>query len=234
MSVDIITGDARLALPTIAHADVVITDPVWPNCPEGLLQGWDRPTELLAETLCLLPAGVKRLVIVLRSDSDPRFLSAVPRQWPFFNAHWMQYAIPGYIGRKLGGNEIAYAFGEPVPYAKGRGLIPSVSPKAQPSDRRANGHPCSRAISHMEWLVNWWSEPGETVLDPFAGSGTVGLAANRLGRHAILIEIDPDHAANARMRVDRKVIVDGAPAGDLLRLMEPDEEPRADDQDAAA
>ncbi len=157
---------------------------------------------MLAEALQRLPQSVKRLVIVLRSDSDPRFLQAVPERWPFFNAHWLQYVMPGYIGRKLGGNEIAYAFGEPVPSAEGRRVIPSVSPKAQPSSRAPNGHPCSRSITHMKWLVEWWSDFGETVLDPFAGSGTVGLAAEHLGRNSILIEFDANYAEMARERLE--------------------------------
>ena len=40
-----------------------------------------------------------------------------------------------------------------------------------------------------------------TVLDPFGGSGTVGLVADRLGRDAILIELNPDYADMARERI---------------------------------
>ena len=40
-----------------------------------------------------------------------------------------------------------------------------------------------------------------TVLDPFAGSGTVGLVADRLGRDAILIELNPEYAAMAERRI---------------------------------
>ncbi|MDE0392609.1 MAG: site-specific DNA-methyltransferase [Rhodospirillales bacterium] len=43
---------------------------------------------------------------------------------------------------------------------------------------------------------------GGTVLDPFGGSGTVGLVADRLKRAAILIEISPDYAEMARQRID--------------------------------
>ena len=39
------------------------------------------------------------------------------------------------------------------------------------------------------------------VLDPFAGSGTVGLVADQLGRDAILIEINPTYAAMAKERI---------------------------------
>ena len=40
-----------------------------------------------------------------------------------------------------------------------------------------------------------------TVLDPFGGAGTTGLVADRLGRNAILIELNPDYVALARQRV---------------------------------
>jgi len=200
MPVQIMNTDCRTVLPGI-QADVVITDPVWPNCPAGLLDGHDRPRDLLSEALDLLAPSVKRLVIVLRSDSDPRFLQAVPSRWPFFNAAWLAYAVPGYIGRKLGGNEIAYCFGQPIPSREGQRVIPSIGPKAQPHDRRANGHPCSRALIHMEWLVRWWSEPGELILDPFAGSGTTGLAADRLGRDAILLELRTEYCEIAERRI---------------------------------
>jgi DNA modification methylase len=42
---------------------------------------------------------------------------------------------------------------------------------------------------------------GGTVLDPFGGSGTVGLVADRLGRNAILIDLNPEYCAMARQRI---------------------------------
>ena len=42
---------------------------------------------------------------------------------------------------------------------------------------------------------------GGTVLDPFAGAGTTGLVADRLGRNAILIELNPEYAAMAQRRI---------------------------------
>ncbi len=43
---------------------------------------------------------------------------------------------------------------------------------------------------------------GGTVLDPFGGAGTTGLVADRLGRNAVLIELNPDYAAMARRRIE--------------------------------
>lgn len=42
---------------------------------------------------------------------------------------------------------------------------------------------------------------GGTVLDPFGGAGTTGLMASRLGRNAILIELNPEYAAMAERRI---------------------------------
>ncbi len=47
------------------------------------------------------------------------------------------------------------------------------------------------------------SKEGDTVLDPFGGSGTTGYVANRLGRHAIIIEINPKYADIARNRTNQ-------------------------------
>jgi site-specific DNA-methyltransferase (adenine-specific) len=201
MTTRILVGDCRNVLRTLEHADTVITDPVWPNVPEGLLPGWERPEALFAEAMVLLPKSVKRLVVILRSDSDPRFLRAVPERWPFICMQALVYAVPMYLGRVLGGTEIAYGFGKPIPVREGKRVIPTWGPKAQPRDRPANGHPCSRSIVHMTWLVDWWSEKGDTILDPFCGSGTIPLAASHMQRHGIGIEIDPAYADMAERRI---------------------------------
>ena len=189
-SVTLHLGDCRDALPR-ARADAIITDPVWPNVPAGLLAGSDRPYELFAEFCQLIPESVRRLAIEMRNDSDPRFLGPIPSRFEFIQVMWCQYAMPGYLGRVLGGNKTVYVYGTPVPSAPGRRVIPSVSPKAQPGDRPPNGHPCSRALIHQEFVVNWCSDEGETILDPFMGSGTTGVAAVKLGRRFVGMEIEP-------------------------------------------
>jgi site-specific DNA-methyltransferase (adenine-specific) len=45
--------------------------------------------------------------------------------------------------------------------------------------------------THLVALASW---PAETVLDPFAGSGTTALAARKLGRKSIGIELNPEYA----------------------------------------
>ena len=45
------------------------------------------------------------------------------------------------------------------------------------------------------------SRPGDMILDPFGGAGTTGLVADRLGRDAILCELNPEYAAMAQRRI---------------------------------
>ena len=199
--VRLILGDCREVLPTLGKVDAVVTDPVWPNVPAGLIAGSDRPYELFAEFCGLIPPCVKRLAIEMRNDSDPRFLACIPGRFDFIQVMWCQYAMPGYLGRVLGGNETVYVYGSPIISQEGRRVIPSVSPKAQPGDRQPNGHPCSRALVHQEFVVNWCSDEGETILDPFCGSGTTGVAAVKLGRRFIGIEIEQKYFDIACRRI---------------------------------
>lgn len=53
----------------------------------------------------------------------------------------------------------------------------------------------------VELAILAGTKPGGVVLDPFAGAGTVGLVADRLGRDAILIELNPEYAAMAEDRI---------------------------------
>lgn len=46
------------------------------------------------------------------------------------------------------------------------------------------------------------SAVGDTVLDPFGGAGTTGLVANRAGRNAVLVELNPDYIEITRRRFD--------------------------------
>ena len=64
-----------------------------------------------------------------------------------------------------------------------------------------NGHPCPKPLPWMEWAVEKCSLPSQIILDPFCGSGTTCVAAKKLGRRWIGIEISPEYAEIARNRV---------------------------------
>jgi hypothetical protein len=63
-------------------------------------------------------------------------------------------------------------------------------------------HPCPKPEALMEWIVREFTKPGDLILDPFAGSGTTGVAAVRLGRRFIGWERDPKYHAVATRRLE--------------------------------
>ncbi len=69
-------------------------------------------------------------------------------------------------------------------------------------EARATGnHPHHKPFGVLEPLVRWYSKPGDLVLDPFAGSGSIATASVRLGRRVASIELVAEWAAVAQRRV---------------------------------
>lgn len=71
-----------------------------------------------------------------------------------------------------------------------------------------NDHPTLKPTDLIEWLIRLVTRPGQLVLDPFAGSGTTGVAAIQSGREFILIEQDEHYCEIAERRTS-----DGAQEG---------------------
>lgn len=194
----IFVGDAREIVPQLQAVNAIITDPVWPNCPPGLLTGSEDPYGLLAATL--EHAQAERVVIQMGCNSDPRFLNAVPSRWPFFRACYLEYVPPSRRGRLLYDADVAYAFGSPPPSKVGARVIPGHTKSSVVF--RSHGHPTERRLSHAQWLVKWFA--AGTVLDPFCGSGTTLEAARICGYPAIGIEINEAYADIAVRRLQQE------------------------------
>ena len=74
--------------------------------------------------------------------------------------------------------------------------------KSEGSDAGAKDlHYWGQDYGAFHTLIQRLTRPGQTVADPFAGSGTTLLAANALGRHAIGADLDPTAIETARQRV---------------------------------
>jgi site-specific DNA-methyltransferase (adenine-specific) len=69
------------------------------------------------------------------------------------------------------------------------------------SDLERTGHPTQKPIALMESLVRDFTDPGDLVLDAYAGSGTTGAACRRLGRRFLGFERDPRYHAMAERRI---------------------------------
>ena len=64
------------------------------------------------------------------------------------------------------------------------------------------GHKSQKPIALMRNLIEKFTKPGDTVFDPFMGSGTTGVACVQTGRHFIGIEKDPIYFKIATRRIE--------------------------------
>ena len=71
---------------------------------------------------------------------------------------------------------------------------------------QAMRHPTEKPLQLLEYLISKSTAVGETVLDPFMGSGTTCLAAQRLGRNSIGIELERVWYELAASRLSGEVV----------------------------
>lgn len=74
--------------------------------------------------------------------------------------------------------------------------------KADAADRLGSKHPTVKPVDLMRWLVRLVTPPGGLVLDPFAGSGTTGMACLAEGFNAVLIEREEQYYRDILRRLD--------------------------------
>lgn len=70
-------------------------------------------------------------------------------------------------------------------------------------DGNGKGHPAAFPRELARRCILLGSRAGDTVLDPFGGSGTTGEVAQQQGRHAILIELNPEYSKLSSQRVQK-------------------------------
>ena len=84
----------------------------------------------------------------------------------------------------------------------GQGPLPQQTPSK--STKQANHHPTVKPVALMSYLCRLITPPNGTILDPFCGSGSTGVAAIREGFKFVGIELNPDYAEIATRRIDHE------------------------------
>lgn len=74
---------------------------------------------------------------------------------------------------------------------------------------QGSGHPTQKPLGIVASWVRWFTEPGDLVLDPFAGTGTTLRAAKDEGRRAIGIELDEAYCETAAKRLTQDTLFGG-------------------------
>ena len=198
----LLLGDCLEILPTLGKVDAVVTDP-----PYGLAGATDKadyasfsddPDEVLRLVSAILDSGIyERLVMtpgqkMMFAYREPSAVGAFYYPAGTGSCSW------GFVGWQ----PIFYYGKDPILQdGKGRAANSFVSTESA----EKNGHPCPKPIGQWQRLLKRVTRANETVLDPFMGSGTTGVACVKLGRSFIGIEIDPGYFAIACRRIQDAV-----------------------------
>jgi site-specific DNA-methyltransferase (adenine-specific) len=94
-----------------------------------------------------------------------------------------------------------------APGGKVMGDVWTISRVCGTFRERVRGVPTQLPEELVERIIAVSSNPGDAVLDPFAGSGTTVAVASRMGRKATGIELNPEYAEIARSRVQQAEVV---------------------------
>lgn len=70
------------------------------------------------------------------------------------------------------------------------------------SEKKLGKHPTQKPLALMRWFIQLLSNEGDTVLDPFMGSGSTGVAAIELSRNFIGVELDKEYFSIAKKRIE--------------------------------
>ena len=188
-------GDCREILPRLGRVDAVVTDPPYgvgldyestfddtPDFISSVAVPAIEACRLIASRVVLTP-GIKNLFLYPKPD------------------HTGSIYYPAGNGMNCWG----FTCWQPIllygkdPYG-GKGSRPDSFHATDGAER--NGHPCPKPIGQILRLVDRTTLRAETVLDPFMGSGTTGVACANLDRKFIGIELEPKYFDIACRRIE--------------------------------
>jgi site-specific DNA-methyltransferase (adenine-specific) len=222
--VELYCGDSMEIAPTLQGVDAVISDP-----PYGM--DWNPDTTRFSGGKSPLLSGGRAKGRAAHRIS--RCDKIIGDEKPFDPAPWLEYkkcvlwGFNHYAARLPVGTSLVWIkrndhhFGSflsdaELAWMKGGHGVYCFRKKFSPPTRaiEAGGdpcnpigvHPCQKPIALMAWCMDKAKVgEGETVLDPYMGSGTTIIAAIRTGRKAIGIEKDPEHFKTACERIKREL-----------------------------
>ena len=189
-------GDCLEILPTLSGVDAVVTDP-----PYGI--GWqprvnhqDQPWD---DDVAFDPSPFLLIGRYQLFWGGQYFASRLPDQEGWLT--WVKRPVSHDFSndfRSYATTELAWRnWGKPrfIAHVWDGGM------RAGSSENRTFCHPSQKPIEVMAWCVRQLPDDAQTVLDPFMGSGTTGVACANLGRRFIGIEIEEKYFDIARRRI---------------------------------
>ena len=198
MTVELYLGDCLEIMPTLedGSVDAVITDPPYGtnwNCDYA---SWIRPSAKMQG------GNNRRSYSQIKNDKTQINLT------PFMKYKRLVIWGATYYMDQLGKGSLLVwhkrksgflADAEVAWMNKGGGVYVFYEPVEKMQKHRV--HPTQKPVSVMEWMIKKATKEGDTILDPFMGSGTTGVACVQTGRNFIGIEIEPKYFEIAEKRI---------------------------------
>lgn len=206
-SVTLYQGDCRDILPALdLHGATIITDP-----PYGVSERTDRRAKGRSG------AAICNDFPAVHGDDepfDPSHLVRYPRLLLFGANHYADRLPPspswvvwdkndGLARNDNADCEMAWSnLGGPARLVAHRwkGMVKA----SEQGERRV--HPTQKPVAVMRWIIDWYTKPGDLIVDPYAGSGSTLRAAKDLGRPAIGIEYETAYCRRIVERLAQDVL----------------------------
>jgi len=178
-------GDCLDILPTLGKVDAVVTDPPYPNGEGYFLNSVYTARQVLKQIDC-------DIALIFWSE-----IEKPETNMPLVAVHiWHRTNVNGKIYEPI------YHFAKDG--IKRRSMIKdhaAVFYGVGPGCNEFAGHPTQKPVALMQWCLGLIPK-ALTILDPFMGSGTTGVACANLGRKFIGIEIEPKYFDIACKRIE--------------------------------
>lgn len=202
MTIDLRLGDCLDVMKTLADAsvDAVITDP-----PYGMRNNCDYTRFTMG------PNGHGK-------TSLRKYDAVIGDDKPFDPSPWIEYpkvVLWGYhhfaerlpVGtmlvwiKRFDGGFGSFLSDAEIAWERGGHGVYCRRDTSLMGETRKRVHPTQKPVGIMEWCIERNTNEGDTVLDPFMGSGTTGVACVKLNRNFIGIEINPQYFEIAQRRI---------------------------------
>jgi len=195
MTVRLILGDCLEAMKQIpsGSVDAVVTDPPYGvGVAYGCFDDNKQNLKRLVDKFMPEALRIAGCVLVTCGNGNQHLYPT-----PDWTLCWHIPAGNGYNAWGFTTWQPILAYGKPY-REKGRAYPDSYSMSPIADD---NEHPCPKPTKLMRWIVERNIRMGATVLDPFMGSGTTGVACIQTGRSFIGIELDPGYFEISEKRI---------------------------------
>jgi len=195
--ITIYNGEAIQTMTALRPVDVIITDP-----PYGVDMEYDSGID---DSFAAWVELMDRFIPKAKEKSKGAVLiptSKIEGEAYLFDKHFPLWRICWFKGASCTRSPIGFKDWETIfVYGKVKKQMHDYFTTHANSVREEIPHPCPKPLKWASWLVDKFSEKEDTILDPFMGSGTTLVAAKRLGRKAVGIELSQKYCDIAIKRL---------------------------------